>query len=394
MATKPNKKHNEESSGSDGVTLALHQFSALVAQIYHGAIEPLPWSSAIESLHRLLGASWVTLILRPASDQHQAVMINMGREGGPHLAASPHVSPGVFALDPFVNLPGDRIVTADEMVGESNWLNSEYYKQFCEPAGVRYVMGADIHTEDGSECRFRICRPAQAQPFSEADKALCRMLLPHFENAARLYTRIDVAESERQLLAGTVDRMLLGTVILDEAGAVLKTNNVAHHILRENDGLRISQGLLEAGYGAENRELYRLIKLALQGITSTAGAVSQAMSISRPSGRAKLGLALRSIPQGEGLESRRRPTVAVFIRDPENRSQASRDMIQRLFGLTPAESSLALLLADGLSLDEATAQLGVRKNTARAQLRAIFSKTGVTRQTSLVRLLLASVTPQ
>ena len=42
----------------------------------------------------------------------------------------------------------------------------------------------------------------------------------------------------------------------------------------------------------------------------------------------------------------------------------------------------------------ATAQLGVRKNTARAQLRAIFSKTGVTRQTALVRLLLASVTPQ
>ena len=390
MATK---KIAEEQGGAK-VDLSLQQFSHLVGLIYRGTMDPLPWSGAIEFLHRLLRASWVTLILRPATAGHQAIMINMGREGGPHVAASPHISPGVFALDPFVNLPGDRIVTADEMVGESNWLNSEYYKQFCEPAGVRYVMGADIHTEEGSECRVRICRPPEAPPFSEADKALCQMLLPHFENAARLYTSIDVAESERELLAGTVDRMQLGTVILDEAGTVLKTNSVAHHILRENDGLRITQGLLEAGYGAENRELYRLIKLALQGITNPAGSVAQAMSITRPSGRAKLGLALRSVPQGDWLESRHRPTVAVFIRDPENRSQASREMVQRLFGLTPAESSLALLLADGLSLDEATAQLGVRKNTARAQLRAIFSKTGVTRQTALVRLLLASVTPQ
>lgn len=395
MASKQKEKSSEEPGRSaHGVTLPLDQFSRLVALVYRGALDPLPWSGAVEALHRLLQASWVTLILRPASTGHQALMVNMGREGGPHVAASPHINPDVFTLDPFMNLPSDRIVTADEMVGESNWLNSEYYRQFCEPAGVRYVMGADIHTEEGSECRFRICRPAEAPPFSEADKALCQMLLPHFENAVRLYTSIDAAESERQLLAGTVDRMLLGTVILDEAGTVLKTNSVAHHILRENDGLRIAQGLLEAGYGAENRELYRLIKLALQGITSTAGAVSQAMSISRPSGRAKLGLALRSIPQGDWLETRHRPTVAVFIRDPESRSQASREMIQRLFGLTPAESSLALLLADGQSLDEAAVQLGVRKNTARAQLRAIFSKTGVTRQTALVRLLLASVTPQ
>ncbi len=394
MTTKLRTKVTSGEPAGSAIGLSLEQFSHLVALIYRGALDPLPWSGAIESLHRLLQASWVTLILRPASAGHQALMVNMGREGGPHVAASPHINPDVFALDPFMNLPSDRIVTADEMVGESNWLNSEYYRQFCEPAGVRYVMGADIHTEEGSECRLRICRPAEAKPFAEADKALCRMLLPHFENAVRLYTSIDVAESERQLLAGTVDRMLLGTVILDEAGTVLKTNSVAHHILRENDGLRIAKGLLEAEYGAENRELYRLIKLALQGITSTAGAVSQAMSISRPSGRARLGLALRSIPQGDWLETRHRPTVAVFIRDPENRSQASREMIQRLFGLTPAESSLALLLADGLSLDEAAAQLGVRKNTARAQLRAIFSKTGVTRQTALVRLLLASVTPQ
>ena len=35
----------------------------------------------------------------------------------------------------------------------------------------------------------------------------------------------------------------------------------------------------------------------------------------------------------------------------------------------------------------------IRRNTARAHLRAIFSKTGVRRQTELVRILLNSVAP-
>ena len=65
--------------------------------------------------------------------------------------------------------------------------------------------------------------------------------------------------------------------------------------------------------------------------------------------------------------------------------------MQRLFHFTQAEARLSLLLVDGLSLDEAAAQMAIRKNTARAHLRAIFSKTGVKRQTTLMRLLVNSV---
>ena len=41
--------------------------------------------------------------------------------------------------------------------------------------------------------------------------------------------------------------------------------------------------------------------------------------------------------------------------------------------------------------DEAAEKMDVRRNTARTHLRSIFCKTGVTRQTMLVRLLLNSV---
>jgi DNA-binding CsgD family transcriptional regulator len=52
---------------------------------------------------------------------------------------------------------------------------------------------------------------------------------------------------------------------------------------------------------------------------------------------------------------------------------------------------LAIKLANGLSLEEAAEAIGIRRNTARAHLRSIFSKTGVRRQTELVRIFLNSV---
>ena len=54
---------------------------------------------------------------------------------------------------------------------------------------------------------------------------------------------------------------------------------------------------------------------------------------------------------------------------------------------------MALKLVDGASLEEVAEELSIRRNTARAHLRAIFSKTGVRRQTELVRILLNSVAP-
>jgi DNA-binding CsgD family transcriptional regulator len=99
-----------------------------------------------------------------------------------------------------------------------------------------------------------------------------------------------------------------------------------------------------------------------------------------------------AIPMGMWWESRQRPAAAVFLRDPEsNAAQPSQELVRRLFGLTRMEAALALLLAEGFTLDEAAEKMNVRRNTARTHLRSIFCKTGVTRQTMLVRLLLNSV---
>jgi DNA-binding CsgD family transcriptional regulator len=371
--------------------LTLRQASDLIGTVYQGMVESVPWSSLLWQARGLLSCNWATLILRPPlSESSQARIINAGPTGVT-IAEGHWTSFNVFAIDPMVNLPFDRMVTVDEMIGDTNWLTCEFFKLFVEPYDIRHLMGADIRTDEGVDCRLRLCRPASAKPFSAVDKRVGDFLLPHLRRAVELHSKLDAIESERRLFAATVDRMLVGTVILDAEGAIFKTNTVADEILAENDGLRLAGGELRANYPAEDRELQRLIKQALEGIASTAQAVGQAMSITRPSGKGKLGIAVRTNPMNEWSEGKRWPAVSVFLRDPDRKAQGSVDVLRKLYGLTPAEALLSMQLVEGLTLDEAAEQLNIRKNTARAHLRSIFSKTNVTRQTSLVSLLLSSM---
>ena len=77
--------------------------------------------------------------------------------------------------------------------------------------------------------------------------------------------------------------------------------------------------------------------------------------------------------------------AAVFVRALQPRFIP--DDVRVAFGLTAAEFRLARKLASGFTLEDASAHLGISKNTARTQLRGLFEKTGTHRQSDLVALL-------
>ncbi|ULQ47797.1 LuxR C-terminal-related transcriptional regulator [Flagellatimonas centrodinii] len=374
--------------------LTLERVDPLLTAIYEGATESPPWRTAMELLRDELKAAHVTLILRPPSSDSTGIMINTGeitRQGVESYESH------FFAMDPFVRLNEGDVVTAEELIGHA-WLQSAVYQEYLKPLDIRHLLGADIYTREGIECRLRVTRSHDAEPFSDADKALCRYLLPHLKRSIQTHARFDFLECERKLFAGTVNRMLVGMVSYAQDGSIIETSQEARRILAEKDGIWLTGDTLCVDSSQESRELQRMIRQALSGTESVASdendgpGVVEAMSVSRPSGRSKLGVLVRTIPMGEYSESRQRPAVVVFLRDPEsNAAQPSQELVRRLFGLTRMEAQLAMLLADGLTLDEAAEQMNVRRNTARTHLRSIFCKTGVTRQTMLVRLMLNSV---
>jgi DNA-binding CsgD family transcriptional regulator len=64
------------------------------------------------------------------------------------------------------------------------------------------------------------------------------------------------------------------------------------------------------------------------------------------------------------------------------------EILAKTFGLTPSEARLACIIARGAGPDTAAQELKISRETARNQLKSIFSKTGTHRQSELVALLL------
>jgi DNA-binding CsgD family transcriptional regulator len=68
----------------------------------------------------------------------------------------------------------------------------------------------------------------------------------------------------------------------------------------------------------------------------------------------------------------------------EGRGIPPADFLEDRFDLTPAQARLVIRLVAGDSLRSAAKALGVKYETARTSLKAIFQKTGTHRQAELV----------
>lgn len=370
-----------------GASIINEQHSELIGAIYEGPLEEQPWQSFLAQLRDAMGAVNATLVLRPPSAEGKGLLL---ADGG-SLDTIATYSERLFVLDPFVDLPPGEAHCLLEYVDEQEYLNSDLYKLCMQPAGLYDCLGADLRGSGGLQARLRASRARGAQAFGDDDKALLLSIMPHLERAIRIHSRLNITESERALYAGAVQQLAVGTVILDDNSCVLDCNEVASRLLRTNDGLACVDQRLRVKNREQAQELKELIGAVLDNQQEAKSSLVKAMRVSRPSGLSDLGLVIRAVPVSEWSEGQSAPAVAIFISDPEQSSEAPTDAIASLFGLTPSEAALAMHLAKGLTLDEAAEQMEVSRNTARAHLRAIFSKTGVSRQTMLVRLVLKSV---
>ena len=347
----------------------------------------------LNRLREVLQAHPVALVLRPAAP-HQRALIVMARENNPGLATDDFTLHDRLDMDIFSSLAEDRVMAADELFGERTWLESDFYRTWVEPFNIRYMLGAQIRGEDGSLCRLRIGRPPNGQPFTDREKTICQALIPHFKLALAVFSRMNAMETEQNFYADAVSRLLLGTILINRDGRVVRMNSVAEKIVAEQDGLSFSR----SGLAVEDPEAQQALHAAIaHGLAAVLGNkpfvdddFAEAISVSRPSGRMPLLIRIHPLPQNEVESDDRRLALALSIHNTERKFQFEPMLMRRLFGLTPAESALAQGLTEGLSLDDVAARLGIRKNTARAQLSAIFGKTGVTRQSSLVSFLLTS----
>jgi DNA-binding CsgD family transcriptional regulator/PAS domain-containing protein len=363
------------------------EFSELIGLIYEGPLEEVPWRTFLMRCQELMSARVSNLILRSPSTPGLGIMRVVG--GVPeHIVTYNERS---YALDPFINLPPGEVVTLHEFMGSEALLASDFYRLVMEPSDLYDVLGADFQIPREVEVRFRICRGRAARSFNDEDRAIFRALLPHLQRAVHMHVRINKIESERAVYSGAIDQMRVGAIILDESGRVLSVNERARELLDQKDGVALRDEQLVLSTRERTRELQERVNRVIAQQKSGGPAVVEAMRIPRSSAGGELGLVIRPVPENQWAEAEAVPSAVIFLSDPQAQAEAPLQVIKQLFGFTPAEASLAMLMANGMTLDEAADAMGVSRNTVRTHLRSVFAKTGVTRQPMLVSLILKSV---
>jgi DNA-binding NarL/FixJ family response regulator len=108
------------------------------------------------------------------------------------------------------------------------------------------------------------------------------------------------------------------------------------------------------------------------------------MLIARENGRPPY--VVRVAPAGGGLAGDDLPMAMLVISTPDE-CHVSEGELAELYGLSSAESRIALALSCGKKLTELVGEFGVQITTLRTQLSSILRKCGVERQSDLVRLI-------
>jgi DNA-binding CsgD family transcriptional regulator len=174
--------------------------------------------------------------------------------------------------------------------------------------------------------------------------------------------------------------------ILDRRGRVAHANAEAERLLREGDGLSAGADGLRAATTAHSSRLAALIGKAAG--SDGEPIVSGALRLPRRSGKPDLTVVAVPVSQRAEFPRSNNPAVILQVADPLAHPSPNRSLLVEAFELTPAEVSLAADLLSGLSVRDIADRSGRSIATVRTHLANVLAKTGTSRQSELVRLLM------
>jgi len=370
----------------------MRESSALrLANLFYNAVgDPAGWSAALTELSREFDASVAHLIWW--NKQRNGVQTSL-IGGGYRVKAGEELYIDRYgAIDPrrkrVAESPVCAVWTCNQDFDEKFVSNSEIYQDFLIPFAARHCAMSKLADDGEAASTLAILRGQDCGSFEGDELALLSAVIPHIGNAARLHSRLAAAAVAQERLRAVIDHLQWSVFLVDDKGRILECNHAAVELLARSAGLRAVQGILAATDMDQDRRLKDLIASATQAALGHALKTGGALTIRQT---AELSMFVTVCPLGATPAERlgsSAATAIVFVRDQHQEEKGSAQLLVELFGLTRAEARLASDLADGLSLEQIAERYQITKNTVRAQARAVFAKTQVSRQAELMRLIL------
>jgi DNA-binding CsgD family transcriptional regulator len=177
------------------------------------------------------------------------------------------------------------------------------------------------------------------------------------------------------------DRLDRGVILMDAQGRIVDANSNALQVIRSCSGFAVRSGRLTFTDPALDERMQLAIKGYKSGLRS-----GRAILATRVRCRAcdPYRVVVRAVPPDAG---ERDVSFFAVVYAPNGLRGISLEVLREVYGLTPAQASVARSLFAGRSVEETAGVLDLSLNTVRTHLKQIFTKCEVNSQAELMHLL-------
>lgn len=362
--------------------------SHLIGDIYDCALDPSLWPQALEDAATHFDAK-VTSIFAIEPLSSGIVFAQMwGQDPSVAAADAEKYNP----VNPFITAGWhsqiDEPFCLRSVMDPQEFRCTRFYKEFMITKGWFDFVGATLQK---SAQRYTAMSAALAEEQGEATERqleIMRLLAPHVRRALTIQETLDFKDRRLFDLRGALDLAPSPIFLLDERGELQEANRAAERFLAEEKAARIARGHLfftDAGVAAQ---VAVALAAAVRGETKTAATAALQMASGRAFAMDMLPL---TRPLWQAASASSRAVLALFLQEVGALQPLPGEVLVKLYGLTPAETRLLVLLAQAMTLREAADTLGAGKATVKSHLQSVFEKTGTRRQAEAVKLVLSAL---
>lgn len=368
-------------------------YQELVEAIYDASLDPTLWDAFIEKVAKATNAEMALLWFRDGRETS-----NEDSFHGYNLDPS-WVKPydeHYISLDPMAqtlmkaSTPAEQFICSQDLISDQEMVKTEFYNDLLAPQKKAHCAASLVAKIDENFLYFGSMREKKAGNYERHDIALLQSLVPHLQRAYAITRKLRTLHNKLNTTEDMIDRLNVAVILVDASGKPINSNRKAKELLKDNDGLITRDGKLTTSIAEETSGLTKLINNASNPLTLPSDQVGAMKIIRKPP---KEPLTVMVTP----TRKRKKTTVfdppsataAIFIAEKEQQPELSETVLASIYDLSPAESRLAMELANGLSIDQIASKHHISPNTLRVQARSIFKKTGTSRQIDLIKLILS-----
>lgn len=343
----------------------------LLLPLLSRAAEERPFSVFLERLRRRADATYVSIIIR-LGDGRETVHLHVGPDIPARARELRLDEMNLSDRVQYDRLRPGRVYSGDEFDDHDPMLKARRARDMRK-LGLADERAMRLLHEDAVSAWLVL---ASARPCSATDSALLSALFPYIAAAVRTFIVEQTRALASVLDADGLQRAGSGWIVFDKAARVLAMAPSTAALLTDALGHAPGARLRELGPTTE-----RTLTEAAAAFAQTPDAPERTLLLlTEPRVEAILTPMRKAI--GTHLDV---PAMVAHCRQGRAPAQGRAEHLARLHALPRREAELAILLADGLSLAEASEAMRLTIETTRNYSKRLFAKLGVRGQAELVR---------